>query len=65
MKAGRVVLDLFLFFKKALYEVKPSGQQLSFNFQLYFGSPQLGHKIQIHYIDRQTADPEISSTLMI
>ena len=29
--AGRLVPDLFLFFKKALYEVKVSGQQLSFN----------------------------------
>ena len=30
-EAGRVVLDLFLFFRKALYEVKASGLQLSFN----------------------------------
>ena len=30
-KAGKLVPDLFLFFKKALYEVKASGQQLSFN----------------------------------
>ena len=27
----RLVLDLFLFFKKALYVVKASGQQFSFN----------------------------------
>ena len=30
-KAGKLVPDLFLFFKKALYEVKATGQQLSFN----------------------------------
>ena len=30
-KAGRLVLYLFLFFKKALYEVKANGLQLSFN----------------------------------
>ena len=30
-KAGRLVLDLFLFFEKAYYVVKTSGLQLSFN----------------------------------
>ena len=30
-EAGRLVSDLFLFFKKALYEVNASGLQLSFN----------------------------------
>ena len=30
-ETGRLVLDLFLFLKKALYEVKASGLQLSFN----------------------------------
>ena len=30
-EAGRLVPGLFLFFKKALYEVKASGVQLSFN----------------------------------
>ena len=30
-EAERLVLDLFLFFEKALYEVKASGQQFSFN----------------------------------
>ena len=28
---GRLVTDLFSFFKKALYEVKTSGLQLSYN----------------------------------
>ena len=30
-EAGRLVPDLFLFFKKAYYEVKAGGPQLSFN----------------------------------
>ena len=30
-ETGRLVTDLFLFFKKALCKVKASGQQLSFN----------------------------------
>ena len=30
-KAGRLVLDLFLFFKEALFEVNASGLQLSFS----------------------------------
>ena len=30
-EAGQLVPDLFLFFKKALYEVKANGLQLSFN----------------------------------
>ena len=38
-EAGRLVRDLFLFFKKAKYEVQESGLQLSFSM---FNSPQLG-----------------------
>ena len=30
-EAGRLVPDLFLFFEKAIYEVKASDLQLSFN----------------------------------
>ena len=30
-EAGRLVLDLFLFFRNTLYEVKISGLQLGFN----------------------------------
>ena len=30
-EAGRLVADLFSFFRKALYEVKSSGLQLTFN----------------------------------
>ena len=39
MEAERLVPDLFLFLRKALYEEKTSGLQLSFNI---FDSPQLG-----------------------
>ena len=39
-EACRLVPDLFLFFRKALYEVKANGMQLSFNIYIY--SPQLG-----------------------
>ena len=38
-KAGRLFPDLFLFFEKALYEVKTSGLHL---ISIYFNSPQLG-----------------------
>ena len=30
-EAGWLIPDIFLFFEKALYEVKASGQHLSFN----------------------------------
>ena len=30
-EAGRLIPDLFLFFKKALYKVKAGGQNFSFN----------------------------------
>ena len=38
-EAGRLVADLLLFVKKALYEIKTSGLKLSL---IYFDSPQLG-----------------------
>ena len=31
IEAGRLVPDLFWFFKKSLHEIKASGQQLGFN----------------------------------
>ena len=37
-EAGRLVPELFLWFKKALYEVKASGLQLSFNIFWYFST---------------------------
>ena len=42
-EAGRLVPDLSLFFKKALYELKTNGLQLSFN---QFCSPQLGKQLK-------------------
>ena len=42
-KVGRLVLDLFLFFKKALYEVKASLLQLNFN---VFPWPKTWHTIE-------------------
>ena len=36
-EAGRLVPDLFLTFKKAVYEVKANGQHLSFNI-FWFGN---------------------------
>ena len=41
--AGRLVSDLFLFFKKALYAVKVSGLQCSFNI---FREPPNCHKLK-------------------
>ena len=41
-EAGRLVPDFFLFFKKALFEVKASGLQLSFNI---FRQPSTWHTI--------------------
>ena len=42
-EAGRLVPELLLFFKKALYEVKANGLQLSFN---TFVSPQLDKQLK-------------------
>ena len=48
-----------MFFEKALYEVKASGQHPS------FGSPRLGHTIKANCIKLQTVDPEICSILLL
>ena len=58
--AGRLVLDLFLFFKKALYAVKPNGLQLSFN---HFPQSSTWQTIETKYIQLQNIDPEIYSIL--
>ena len=42
-EAGRLFSDLFSAFKKALYEVKASGQHL---ISTYFGIRQLGHTLK-------------------
>ena len=57
-EATRLVSDLFLYFKKALYGVKASGQQLGFNI---FRQPLTWHTIKTNCIKLQTVDPEICS----
>ena len=47
-EAGRLVPDLFLFFKKALYEVKASGLQLSFN---HFRKSSTWQTIKTKYVE--------------
>ena len=54
-KSGRLIPDLFLFFVKALYKVKASGQHLSFNI---FCSTRLGHTIKTNNIKFHTVDLE-------
>ena len=46
-EAGRLVPDLVLFFKKAYYEVKESGLQLSFSM---FEQPSTWHTIKTNCI---------------
>ena len=41
-EAWQLDSDLFLFFRKALYEIKASGMQLSFNI---YGYPSTWHSI--------------------
>ena len=57
----RLVPDLFLYFKKALYKAKASGQHLSL---MYFGSPRLQQTIKTISITFQTVDPEICPTFI-
>ena len=62
-KVWRLVAELFLFFNKALYEIKASGQHLSL---IYFGGPQFKHRIKNKnkFITFQTVDSEICSFLI-
>ena len=60
-EAGRLVPDLFLFFKKAQYEVKASGLQLSF---VILRKSSTCHTIKINCIKLQIIDPEICSILI-
>ena len=46
-EAGRLVPHLFLFFKKALYDIKGSGLQLSFNIFRYHST---WHTIKTNYM---------------
>ena len=61
-KAWRIVSDLFLFFKTALYEVKANELQLSFNI---FREPLTWHIIKTNCIKLQTIDSEICSILIL
>ena len=58
----RIVPDLFLFFKKALWEVKAIGPQLSFNI---FRQPSTWHTIQINCVKLQAIGPEICAVLIL
>ena len=57
-EAGRLVPDVFLFFKKALYEVKASSLQLNFNI---FRQSSTLHTIKTNCSELKTIDPEICS----
>ena len=52
----RLVPDLFLFFKNALYKVKAKGRHLCFDM---IGGPRLGHTIKTNFITFRTVDPKI------
>ena len=55
-QGGITALDLFLFFKKALYEVKAKGLPLSFN--NIFRWPSTCHSIKTNYAKLQTIGPD-------
>ena len=60
-EAERLIPDLFLSCKKALYEVKANGLQLSFNI---FQKPSTCHRIKTKYVKLQAIDPKICSILI-
>ena len=60
-EAVTVALDHFLFFKKALYEVKASGLQHIFN---TFWKPSTWHTIKTNCIKPSTINPGICSSLI-
>ena len=60
-EARRLIPDLFLFFKKALYKAKASGLQLGFTI---FRQPLNQYTIKANFIKLQTIDPEIYSILI-
>ena len=59
--ARRLVPDLFFFFRKALYEAKAIGLQLSFNI---FRESSTRHTIETNCTKLATIDPEIGSILI-
>ena len=58
---GKLVLDLFLLFKNALYKVKASGLQLGFNI---FRQPSTWDAIKTKCTKLQIIDPKICSILI-
>ena len=60
-EAGRLFSNLYLFSKKAQYEVKSSDMQLSLNI---FRQPSTWHKIKTNCIKLKTIAPEIYSILI-
>ena len=59
--AGRLVQDPFLLFKKASFEVKASGRQLSFNI---FRKPSTWYTVKPNCIKLKNIVPEICSILI-
>ena len=60
-EAERLIPDLCLLFKKALYDVKTSGLQLSFNI---FRQPSSWHITLMNCAKIQSIDPKICSILI-
>ena len=61
-EAKRIVPNLFLFFKIALYKVKASSATLFFS---YFGRTSLGHTIKTNCMTFLTVDSEKCSILIV
>ena len=60
-EAVRLVPDRFLFFKKALYEIKAIGVQLDFTIFRY---PSNQHTIETNCLKLYIIDPDICSILI-
>ena len=60
-EAGKLVPDGFLFFRKALYQVKASGLQIDFT---VFRLPSNQHTIETNCLKLYSIDPEIWSNLI-
>ena len=60
-EAGKLVPGRFLFFRKALYQVKASGLQLDF---ITFRQPSNQHTIETNCLKLHTIDTEICSILI-
>ena len=60
-KTGRIFLDLFLYFRKALYKAKASGMQLGFTM---FPQPSDEDAIKENFYNFNIIDPKIYSILI-